>query len=440
MTAASGGSDAPALRTMPAPPATSRQLHIAHEQFIATGVPALQLRPVVADSWRRCAESGVDPEGGAPLDLVGAELEEYRQANPMAAVMPTVRELLVDDALEHSFIIVVSDNSGRVLWVEGDHRLRSGGEHINLVEGSNWSEDLAGTNAAGTALSLDRAVQVTGAEHFKRRVQPWNCAAAPVRDPSTGLVLGTVDVTGGDVVAAPNALTMVKAVVAAAEGELRLRQLIGAGRHAAGRGFALPPQVPPHARLEVLGTDAAVLHMPGRTTRLSQRHGELLFLLAMHPEGLTAEQLSVRLHEHEVPSVTIRAEMSRLRRILGGAFLVSRPYRILERLDTDVDDLRRALDRGAFGEALDLYGGPVLPRSESPTIGEVREEVRRHLRDTLLGHASPELLLRYAEESDGREDVAVWQACLDRLPAESPTYTRVRSQLDWLHGQLSLAT
>ncbi|MQA02095.1 MAG: GAF domain-containing protein [Streptosporangiales bacterium] len=398
-----------------------------------------QVRALVADSWRRCADGGVDPESAAPLELVGDELDEYRQASPMAAVLPIVRELLVDDAHDNSFIVVISDGNGRVLWVEGDHRLRAGGEHVNLVEGANWREDLAGTNAAGTALLLDQPLQVAGAEHFKRKVQPWNCAAAPVHDPSTGLVLGTVDVTGAGPVALPNALTMVKAVVAAAEGELRLRQLIGAGRHAAGR-LKMPPPIVPSARLEVLGTDAAVLHMPARTTRLSQRHGELLLLLAMHPEGLTAEQLSVRLHEHDVQSVTIRAEMSRLRRILGGAFLASRPYRILERLDTDIDDLRRALDRGAFTEALDLYAGPVLPRSESPTIIEAREEIRRHLRDTLLGHASPEVLLRYAEDSDGREDVEVWQACLDRLPADSPTYSRVRSQLHWLHRQLSIAT
>ncbi|MQA06915.1 MAG: hypothetical protein GEV07_30890 [Streptosporangiales bacterium] len=419
----------------------SRQLRIAHERFVTTGVPAAHLRLLVADSWRRSLSSGVDPDRIAvPLDLVGDELEEYRRAHPLAAVMPIVRELLVSDAHENSFIVVVTDGGGRVLWVEGDQQLRSRAEHVNLIAGASWREDVVGTNAAGTSLVLDRPVQVFAAEHFTHTIQPWSCAAAPVHDPATGLVLGALDVTGGDDIAAPNVLTMIKAAVAAAEGELRLRQLVGPGRHAAVQGVYLSAPATPRARLEVLGNDAAVLHTPGRSTRLSMRHGELLLLLALHRDGLTAEQLSVHLHERDVPTVTIRAEMSRLRRILGGSFLASRPYRILEGLDTDVDDLRRALDRGAFTEALDLYLGPVLPRSEAPTIVELREEVRRHVRDTLLGHAPPEVLLRYAEDSDGRDDVEIWQACLDRLPHASPTHTRVQNQLHWLHGQLSAAT
>lgn len=419
----------------------SRALRVAHDQFVSTGRPGSHLRSLVADSWQRSLSSGVDPDSIAPpIDLVGDAVEEYRSSHPLAAVMPVVRELLVSDAYDQSFLVVVSDCHGRLLWVEGNHDLRSRAESVHLVEGALWREDVGGTNAVGTAIVLDRPVQVFAAEHFRRMVQPWSCTAAPIHDPATGMLLGTLDVTGDDVIAAPHVLTMIKAAVAAAEGELRLRQLVGPGRHAAAQGLYVPPPVTPAARLEVLGNDSAMLHMPGRSTRLSLRHGELLLLLALHPEGLTAEQLSVHLHEHDVPLVTIRAEMSRLRRILGGAFLASRPYRVLERLETDVDDLRRALDRGAFAEALDLYAGPVLPRSESPTVVTLREEVRRSVRDTLLGHASPDVLLRYAEDSDGRDDVEIWQACLDQLPTASPRHTRVRSQLHWLHGQLSRAT
>lgn len=419
----------------------SRELRVAHDEFLTTGRPVPHLRPLVAESWQRSLTSGVDPDSVAPpLDLVGDAVEDYRAAHPLAAAMPIVRELLVPDAHEHAFLVVVSDSHGRLLWVEGDHDLRSRAETVHLTEGALWREDVGGTNAVGTALVLDRPVQVFAAEHFRRTVQPWSCTAAPIHDPATGMLLGTLDVTGDDAIAAPHVLTMIKAAVAAAEGELRLRRLVGTGRHAAAQGGYVPVPTSRAARLEVLGSDSAVLHTHGRSTRLSLRHGELLLLLALHPDGLTAEQLSVHLHQHDVPLVTIRAEMSRLRRILGGAFLASRPYRVLERLETDVDELRAALDRGAFAEALDLYTGPVLPRSESPTIVALREEVRRSVRDTLLGHASPDVLLRYAEDSDGRDDVEIWQACLDQLPSASPQHTRVRSQLHWLHGQLSGAT
>ena len=57
---------------------------------------------------------------------------------------------------------------------------------MNFVEGALWSEAGAGTNAVGTALAAEHAVQVFAAEHFTEPVQRWTCAAAPVTDPDTG--------------------------------------------------------------------------------------------------------------------------------------------------------------------------------------------------------------------------------------------------------------
>ena len=47
---------------------------------------------MVADSWRLSLASGVSPDGVLPsVDLLDAELEEYRRAHPLAAVMPLIR-------------------------------------------------------------------------------------------------------------------------------------------------------------------------------------------------------------------------------------------------------------------------------------------------------------------------------------------------------------
>jgi hypothetical protein len=37
---------------------------------------------------------------------------------------------------------------------------------MNVTEGAGWGEGDAGTNAVGTALAVDHAVQVFAAEHF----------------------------------------------------------------------------------------------------------------------------------------------------------------------------------------------------------------------------------------------------------------------------------
>jgi len=69
------------------------------------------------------------------------------------------------------------------------------------------------------------------------------------------------------------------------------------------------------------GPAAATVEIP-----LTERHAEIVALLAEHPEGLDTGALMARLDGATTP-VTIRAEMSRLRKRLGG-LLESRPYRL----------------------------------------------------------------------------------------------------------------
>jgi hypothetical protein len=408
------------------PSALRRTLHRAHESFLATGEPRTPVRNLVLESWRRSVRSGVDPaDATAPhTDDVLA----YREQHPLATVMPVVRELLVSDAAEADLLVAVADHTGQLLWVEGEPRLRARAAEMSFVEGSVWSEDRVGTNAPGTALALDRPVQIFAAEHFSHPVQAWSCSAAPVHDPGTGRLLGVLDVTGGHHVAAPQALTLVRAAAAAAEAQLRLYQLEHRRR----------PTPDGPARLWVLGESSGGRFRVGGTEhRLSLRHTEILLALSQHPAGLTGEQLAFALFEGESALVTIRAELSRLRRLLGQGVLASRPYRLVVPLLTDLDDVNRLLDRGAHRQALAHYPGQVLPRSDAPFVVAVREETRARLRRALLRHATVDVLLRYAESQDGQDDVEVWTACLLGLPVSSPRRTRAAAHLERLHRRLA---
>jgi hypothetical protein len=402
----------------------TRRLRAAHERLVTQcGLPADSVvRSVVRDSWHRSLGSGVDPDGLAPpVELLDDELLAYRAAHPLAPVMPVIRRLLVEDAEADQMIVAVTDAGGRMLWVEGDSRLRSRAAGMHFVEGARWAEDVAGTNAPGTALAVDHAVQIWGSEHFRRPVQPWSCSAAPVHDPFTGALLGAIDVTGGDHVASPHVLTLVRATVAAVESELRWLRVQQA-RDASGR--RPPPSVPrPAARLEVLGRERARLLRPGGPLELSLRHSELLLLLAeaaVVGEGRSATQLAVECHPGEAAAVTVRAELSRLRRLVGPDLVGSRPYRLLGRIETDLEQVRRLIGRGAIGSALERYPGAVLPSSQAPGVAAARERLGAVLRQAVLRSRRPELLLRYAQLPEARDDVAVWQACLDWLPVSSP--------------------
>ncbi|SNR70329.1 phytochrome sensor protein [Blastococcus mobilis] len=402
-------------------PDHDRLLRAAHERVVSgTGLADDAVRSVVRDSWRRSLRSGVDPDGGEPpLDLLDDDLVAYRDGHPLAPVMPVIRRLLVEDAEDDRMIVAVTDAGGRMLWVEGDSALRSRAAGMHFVEGARWAEEVVGTNAPGTALAVDHAVQIYGGEHFRRPVQPWSCSAAPVHDPVTGVLLGAIDVTGGDHVASPHVLTLVRATVAAVESELRWQH-----REQLQRGMSRrPPPQRPAPRLQVLGRDRGRLTLPAGPVELSLRHSELLLLLAEAAaagEGRTAVRLAAECHPGEAAEVTVRAELSRLRRLVGADLVGSRPYRLMGRLDTDVDQVRRLLARGAVGEALGRYPGAVLPGSRAPGVAAARGRVAALLRQAVLRSRRPELLLRYAELPEARDDIAVWQTCLEWLPPSSP--------------------
>ncbi|MGY1732848.1 GAF domain-containing protein [Geodermatophilus sp. SYSU D01045] len=415
-------------------PGLTRRLRAAHETLVTRGAPPPRpdVRSVVWDSWRRSLGSGVDPDGqGPPVDLLDDDLAGYRAAHPLAPVLPVIRRLLVEDAEADRMIVAVTDADGRMLWVEGDRRLRSLAETMNFVAGARWAEEVAGTNAPGTALALDHPVQIYGSEHYRRPVQPWSCSAAPVHHPVTGVLLGAIDVTGGDHVASPHVLTLVRATVAAVESELRW--LHREEQRDAARGPRPAPPVRPAApRLDVLGRERARLTLPGGPVELSLRHSELLLLLAEAAaagEGRSTEQLAAECHAGDTAAVTVRAELSRLRRLVGDDLVGSRPYRLLRPLETDLEAVRRLLDRGAVAAALDRYPGPVLPRSTAPGVALARRRLVAALRGAVLGSRRPELLLRWTALPEARDDAAAWQACLEALPAGSPRRGAVAAHL-----------
>ena len=403
----------------------ARRVHSAYENFLSSsssGDTLTAVRPVVLESWVRSRNRGVDPEatGSGPV-LDDDALRTLREHHPLAAVVPVVRRLLVEDAVDTGLLVAITDAQGRMLWVEGDPVLRRRAAPMRFIEGADWSEAAAGTNAPGTALALDHSMQIFGAEHYSRTVQPWSCSAAPVHDPRTGELLGVIDVTGGDRVAAPEILTLVRATAAAAESELMLRALDGRGPAGA---YGTAP------RLTVLGRERPQLHTSAGPVALSLRHAEILLLLAERPEGMGAEELAVELAERDLDTVTVRAEVSRLRRVVGPDLLGSRPYRLTSLLRTEVAEVRELLATGDRAAAVRACRGPVLPSSEAPGVVAVREELRAELRTALLrAPQDTSLLLDWLATPQGRDDSCLWQALLAALPAGSPEADRASVRL-----------
>ncbi|MFD3573579.1 GAF domain-containing protein [Streptomyces sp. NPDC058644] len=95
----------------------------------------------------------------------------------------------------------------------------------------------------------------------------------------------------------------------------------------------------------------------GWTHELSPRHAELLYLLSTHRKGRSASGLAEDMFGDPARTVTVRAELSRVRRYLGG-LLAHRPYRFPEDVDVQV--------------ILPEHPANLLPHSTAPAVCEAR--------------------------------------------------------------------
>ncbi|MFC6158332.1 GAF domain-containing protein [Kribbella jiaozuonensis] len=420
-------------------------------------------------------------------------VETLRENHPLRAVLPVLRQTLTTIADEASHIMIITDAQGMILWREGSAEVKRQADRIALSEGAVWSEDQIGTNGMGTALAVGEPVQIHSAEHLVRRIHEWTCAAAPVHDPDTGKLLGAVDVSGPLRTVHPAMVALVTAAAQLAEGQLRVRMAAademlrarnmrhlmalgdapGALLTPTGRVLAVQPlewlpdrlvvpdgadridlgdgregvverldegyllRMPgtpvrrsrPSLQLKLLGSGQSTAIVGGREIALTLRRAEVLALLLLHPSGLTAEQLMLQLYGDEGNPTTVRAEMHRLRNLLGSGVLDTKPYRIIADVTGDVPQVQSALRQGNLDTALNLYVGPLLARSDAPALRAERDELDATIRRAALDARSPDFLWQFAQTPTGAEDLEIFESLAAVLPTDDPRHAAVAARL-----------
>lgn len=159
----------------------------------------------------------------------------------------------------------------------------------------------------------------------------------------------------------------------------------------------------PQLRLEALGKARASVLVMGEVTELRLRHSEILVLLALHPRGMSSEELAIHLYGANEKRVTVRAEMSRLRKLLG-SLLAANPYRLVADVRADFRDVERRLEDGQVDLAVGQYAGRLLPSSEVPVIVAARQRLDRAVRTSVQAAGDMELLWRFLQTDPGRHD------------------------------------
>ncbi|SES30652.1 hypothetical protein SAMN04488000_12188 [Lentzea albida] len=356
-----------------------------HDAVIAGSRSALRPRALVSRSWNRVLGLGLRADDVNTRNWLGdAEIGRRQEASPLREVVPDLRAVVGSLADASQLLLVVTDPEGVILWRSGTPAVRRRADALGFFEGADWTERRVGTNAIGTAIAEAAPVELLAGEHFEQGQHPWYCTATPVHDPRTGSLLGVIDVSGPALTLHPAIGALVETGRMLAESRLwryhqeRLERLRSAvlltgpslvvddhGWVAASHGVAVGSRiaVPVAGRpVAVPGLGACVperlaggwLIRPSSVDRtvsleldltrtpqvrlsggdadwrrtVTRRHAEVLVLLHRAGRaGMSAEALSNALYGDAEHVVTVRAEVSRLRRLLG-ALVETRPYRL----------------------------------------------------------------------------------------------------------------
>ncbi|MBD0862188.1 transcriptional regulator [Gordonia sp. zg691] len=387
-----------------------RDLRLNRDAIMSGAAPPPGFSGDVVESWGRvrAGEHRFTSDVHAPGQITRDELEARRAAHPLRDAVEPLKRLFAQSADDASMVLGIFDVDGVMLWRGGSSAILPEADRLDLVEGSRWDEDSTATTAVALAIRHQRPSRLFGAEHYCSSLHGVFCTAVPVHDHRTGEMVAVAGLAGPALQMQPAATAFTSALAALGEHEVTLAhqreladlrfsgrsQLAGLqgpgllidddGWVAEGRGCTPPVRVaaptddmrqfvpglgicvverlgkgwlvrpagptgPVLAELDLDGEPTITVtgdDEPWRTV-LTRRHAQILLLLADAGEqGLTSQRLSQLLFGDDTHTVSVRAELSRLRRVVG-ALVSSRPYRLAPRVE-----LRVTADQ------LDVYRAP----------------------------------------------------------------------------------
>ncbi|MGY1702245.1 helix-turn-helix domain-containing protein [Geodermatophilus sp. SYSU D00766] len=156
--------------------------------------PALAARgaaPRVRASWRRSQGYGVPLDEVVPVFTgspdTGSLLYECAHR-----VLSDLQATIANEPVS----LMVADPAGFVLARLGDdasiHRAL---DRVHLAPGFSYSERHAGTNGLGLSLADRTPTLVRAGDHWCAELRGYTCAAAPVLEPATGELAGSINLT-----------------------------------------------------------------------------------------------------------------------------------------------------------------------------------------------------------------------------------------------------
>ncbi|WP_307849388.1 sigma-54-dependent Fis family transcriptional regulator [Qaidamihabitans albus] len=152
-----------------------------------------QLRPEIAESWRRSELSGLRP--GSPTDRLTVR-DIDRRSRLLGAATPVLDEMarhLADTGL----CVMLADRECRIVARRfGTRSVERVLDSIHAVPGCQFTEETSGTNSLATPYEVGHGVAVHGEEHYLESLKRFTCYGHPIVHPATKRLEGVLDITG----------------------------------------------------------------------------------------------------------------------------------------------------------------------------------------------------------------------------------------------------
>lgn len=141
-----------------------------------------QLSPEIYLSWKRCRDWQINYQQISNYDILPSNrFNELLQAHEdFVRISKIVLQYIVNFLKDSEHLVLVSDKDGVILITMGNPTFLNKVQKISLSSGTNWREDIKGTNTVGTVLFEKSPIVVPGWQHYVQPIQFINCWGAPI--------------------------------------------------------------------------------------------------------------------------------------------------------------------------------------------------------------------------------------------------------------------
>lgn len=153
------------------------------------------LELIIKESWLRSKEYNINWSKADIQKASKGELREKLKENQdLINVAHPIMENLYNIVSGSGFVIILTDKEGCIIDIIGDEEMIKI-EELNFEIGTIWTEESIGTNAIGTALYLDKPLQIIGAEHYYLKNHCLTCSSATIHN-EEGQIIGCINMSG----------------------------------------------------------------------------------------------------------------------------------------------------------------------------------------------------------------------------------------------------